>query len=88
MDKFVLDNAVWKTLYLVFKMCRTLYNNYSFYPCNALSIKPQMTSKQSSQIMHNSLSWSLSVCFLYNILYNSEFPGLGELVPESNIDES
>ena len=84
MDKFVLDNALWKTLYLVFEMCKTLYNNYSFYPCNALSIKPQMTSKQSSQIMHN----SLSVCFLYNVLYNGEFPGLEELVPESNTDES
>ena len=38
--------------------------------------------------MHNSLSWSLSVSFLYNVLYNGEFPGLGELVPESNTDGS
>ena len=42
---FVLENALCKTLYLVCKMCKTLFNNYNFLPCNALAIKRQMTSK-------------------------------------------
>ena len=41
---FVLDSAFWKTLYLLCQMCRTLYND-NISPCNALSIKPQMTPK-------------------------------------------
>ena len=36
--------------------------------CNALSMKPQTTPNLSSQIICESLSCSLSVCFLYNIL--------------------
>ena len=42
---FVLESALWKILYLVCKMCKTLYKNYNFFSCNALSIKPQTSPK-------------------------------------------
>ena len=29
---FIIENALWKILFLVFKMCKTLYNNYNFFP--------------------------------------------------------
>ena len=35
---FILASALCKILYL---FCKTLYNDYNFFPCNALSIKPQ-----------------------------------------------
>ena len=63
---FVLECALWKTLYLVCKMYKTFYNDYNIFPRNALSIKPHW--KYSSQIMYESLSNSPSVCFLYNVL--------------------
>ena len=73
---FVLESAPWKILYLVCKMCKTCIIIKNFSPCNALSIKPQTTPKLSSQITCESLSYSLSVCFLYNILaLNSQAKG-------------
>ena len=29
---FELDSALWSIIYLVCKMCKTLYNNYKFFP--------------------------------------------------------
>ena len=29
---FALESAVWKIIYLVCKMCKTLYNNYKYFP--------------------------------------------------------
>ena len=40
----------------------------NFFPSNALSIKPQTITKLSSQITSESLSCSLFVYLLYNIL--------------------
>ena len=39
MDKYCIESTLWKILDLFCKMCRTLYNNYNFSPCTALSIK-------------------------------------------------
>lgn len=68
---FLISNKKYfeKMFYIVRKICRTLYNNWDIFPRNAISIKQQMTPKESFKIMYEIISGSLSICFFLTIFY-------------------
>ena len=61
---FELANALWKILYLVCKICKTLYNNYKFFPVQRVINQATNDTKiKLEDNMWESLLWFFRLFF-------------------------
>ena len=82
----VLESAIWKTIYVVYKMCKTVYNNYKYFPVQC--VVNQTTNDTNLELAGNLWESLLQSFRLFFVQYfRFEFPNKGQQVPESNTYE-
>ena len=83
----VLESAIWKTIYVVYKMCKTVYNNSKYFPVQCVVNQARNGIKiELAGNLWESLLQSFSLFFAQ--YFRVEFPNKGQQVPESNTYES